>query len=241
MSKDDASALLHEYIKAVAGRYRGKVAMWDVANEAIDDRPNSNPFNLRNSFWFRKLGPEFLVSAFKWAHEADPRAELYYNDYSIEGGGTKAQHVLDLAKWLKEQGAPITGLGLQYHIDCKTSIEPGDGHYQLIDAIRKLRLSYMITELDVAVPVQRLPAGDPNRGSLPRDPADLDRQAKTYAAVFQMALSSGNCHGINIWGLSDKYSWIPSYSGGRNGAATLFDKDYNPKPAVAAISEVLQK
>jgi endo-1,4-beta-xylanase len=56
-----------------------------------------------------------------------------------------------------------------------------------------------------------------------------------------MALSSGNCHGINIWGLSDKYSWIPSYSGGRNGAATLFDKDYNPKPAVAAISEVLQK
>jgi endo-1,4-beta-xylanase len=241
MSKEDASALLHGYIKAVAGRYRGKVSMWDVANEAIDDRPNSNPFNLRSSFWFKKLGPEFLVMAFKWVHEADPKVELYYNDYSVEGGGTKAQHMLDLAKWLKEQGAPITGLGLQYHIDCRTSIIPGDGHYQLIDAIRKLRLAYMITELDVAVPVKRLPAGDPDRGLVPQDPADLDLQAKTYAAVFQMALSSRNCHGINIWGLTDRFSWIPGFSGGRNGAATLFDKDYKPKAAYVAIGEVLQK
>jgi len=241
MSKEEASGLLHDYITAVAGRYRGKVAMWDVANEAIDDRPNQNPFNLRDSFWFRKLGPEFLVLAFKWAHEADPRAELYYNDYSIEGGGAKAQHMLDLAKWLKEQGAPITGLGLQYHIDCRTSIAPGDGHYQFIDAIRKLRLAYMITELDVAVPVKRLPAGDPDRGLVPQDPADLELQAKTYAAVFQMALSSRNCHGINIWGLSDRFSWIPGFSGGRNGAATLLDKDYKPKPAYDAVVEVLQK
>lgn len=241
MSKEEASGLLHDYIKAVAGRYRGKVAMWDVANEAIDDRPNKNPFNLRDSFWFRKLGPEFLVLAFRWAHEADPRAELYYNEYGIEGGGTKAQHMLDLAKWLKEQGAPITGLGLQYHIDCKTSIAPGDGHYQLIDAIRKLRLGYMITELDVAVRMKRLPAGDPNRGLIPEDPADLDLQAKTYASVFQMARSSRNCHGINIWGLTDKYSWIPGFSRGRDGAATLFDKDYKPKPAYQAIVDVLKR
>jgi endo-1,4-beta-xylanase len=240
LSKEEASQLLHDYIKAVAGRYKGKVAMWDVANEAIDDRPNSNPFNLRDSFWFRKLGPEFLVLAFKWAHEADPRAELYYNDYSIEGGGPKAQHMLDLAKWLKEQGAPITGLGLQYHIDCRTSIEPGDGHYQLIEAIKKLRLAYMITELDVAVPAKRLPAGDPDRGMVPADPADLELQAKVYAAVFKMALSSRNCHGINIWGLTDKYSWIPGFSRGRDGAATLFDKDYNKKPAYDAIAAVLQ-
>jgi len=241
MSKEEASALLHDYITAVAGRYRGKIAMWDVANEAIDDQPNKNPFNLRDSFWFRKLGPEFLVLAFKWAREADPKAELYYNDYSVEGGGAKAQHMLDLAKWLKEQGAPITGLGLQYHIDCRTSITPGDGHYQLVEDIRKLRLAYMITELDVAMPVQRLPAGDPNPGILPQDPGDLDLQAKTYAAVFQMALSSRNCHGINIWGLTDRHSWIPGFSGGRTGAATLFDKDYQPKPAYTAVADVLKK
>ncbi|MHB8636545.1 MAG: endo-1,4-beta-xylanase [Fimbriimonadaceae bacterium] len=241
MSKEDASALLHDYITAVVGRYRGKIAMWDVANEAVDDRPNSNPFNLRNSFWFRKLGPEFLVLAFKWAHEADPKAELYYNDYAIEGGGVKAKHVLELAKWLKDQGAPITGLGLQYHIDCRTSIAPGDGHYQFIEEIRKQRLAYMITELDVAMAVQPLPAGDPNRGLIPQDPLDLNRQAETYAAVFKMALSSRNCHGINIWGLTDRFSWIPGFSRWRNGAATLFDKDYKPKPAYAAIVKVLQK
>ena len=241
MSKDEASELLHDYIHTLVGRYRGKVAMWDVANEAIDDRPNQNPFNLRNSFWFRKLGPEFLVMAFKWAHEADPKAELYYNEYGVEGGGPKAQHMLDLAKWLKQQGAPITGLGLQYHIDCKTSIAPGDGHYQLIDEIHKLRLAYMITELDVAVPVQKLPAGDPNRGLIPADPEDLNLQAKTYAAVFQMALTSRNCHGINIWGLTDRHSWIPGFSQGRNGLATLFDKSYLPKPALQAVEDVLKR
>jgi endo-1,4-beta-xylanase len=90
LSKEEAAELLHSYILAVAGRYRGKIAMWDVVNEAIDDRPNGNPFNLRDSFWFRKLGPEFLVLAFKWAREADPKAELYYNEYGIEGGGAKA-------------------------------------------------------------------------------------------------------------------------------------------------------
>ena len=241
MSKEEASGLLHDYIAALAGRYKGKVAMWDVANEAIDDRPNSNPFNLRNSFWFRKLGPEFLVLAFKWAHEADPRAELYYNEYSVEGGGAKAQHLLDLAKWLKEQKAPITGIGLQYHIDCHTSIAPGDGHYQLIDSIRKLRLAFMITELDVAMPVKKLPAGNADRGLIPQDPADLELQAKTYAAVFEMARSSRNCHGINIWGLNDQYSWIPSFSRYQNGAATLFDKDYRAKPAYNAVVDVFKR
>lgn len=241
VSKDDAAALLHDYIFAVAGRYRGKVAMWDVVNEAIDDRPNNgNPFNLRDSYWFRKLGKEFLVLAFKWAHEADPKAELYYNDYSVEGGGQKAEQMLALGKWLKEQGTGITGLGLQYHIDCHTKIEPGDGHYNFIEDIRKAGLSYMITELDVAVPVQSKPAGDPESGMVPKDPADLDRQAEVYASVYRMALSSKNCHGVQTWGFTDRYSWIPGFSRGRNGAALLFDKDYAPKPAFKAVEAVLQ-
>lgn len=241
LTKEDAAALLHDYIHALVGRYRGKVAMWDVVNEAIDDRPNNNPFNLRSSFWFRKLGPDFIALAFKWAHEADPRAELYYNDYGIEEGGVKGQHMLDLAKWLKDQHAPIAGLGLQYHIQYTSTFAPGDAHYKFVDDIRKLRLAYMITELDVAVPVQQLPADDPNRGQLPANPADLDTQAKTYAGVFQMALSTRNCHGINIWGLTDGHSWIPGFSRGRSGLATLFTRDYAPKPAYLAVQEVLKK
>lgn len=240
MSKEQAAEMLHDYIRAVAGRYRGKIAMWDVVNEAIDDRPNNgNPFNLRSNYWFRKLGPEYMALAFKWAREADPKAQLYYNDYSVENGSPKGQHMLALAKWLKEQGAPITGLGLQYHIDCRTKIEPGDAYYAYVEAIRKLGLDYMVTELDVAVPAKDLPANDPNRGLVPADPADLDRQAEVYAAVFKMALTTKRCRGINVWGLSDRYSWIPGFSRWRNGSALLFDKDYKPKPAVAAVEAVL--
>lgn len=241
LSKEQASELLHDYIFALAGRYKGKIAMWDVANEAIDDGPNNNPFNLRNSFWFRKLGPEFLVLAFKWAHEADPKAELYYNDYGIESGGTKGKHVLDLVKWLKEQKAPIHGVGMQYHIDCRTKVEPGGPFYAYVEEIRKLKLAYMVTELDVAVPVTSLPFGDPNRGTVPKDPADLDAQAQVYTSVVKMALASKNCHGVNIWGLTDKHSWIPMISRGRTGAATLYSKDYEPKPAYNALVELLKK
>ncbi|RYG48585.1 hypothetical protein EON79_04025 [bacterium] len=241
VSKEQAAEMLHGYIRALAGRYRGKIAMWDVVNEAIDDRPNNgNPFNLRNNYWFRKLGPEYLVLAFKWAREADPRAELYYNDYGVEDGGPKGQHMLALGKWLKEKKAPITGLGLQYHIDCRTKIEPNGPYYRYVDDIRKLGLDYMVTELDVTVPAQTFPAGDPNRGMVPADPADLGRQAEVYASVFKMALSTRRCRGINIWGLTDRFSWIPGFSGGRNGAALLFDGDYRPKAAWSAVEAVLK-
>lgn len=239
--KEQAAEMLHDYIRAVVGRYKGKIAMWDVVNEAIDDRPNNgNPFNLRNTYWFRKLGPEFLVMAFKWAHEADPKAELYYNEYSVENGSEKGKSMLALGKWLKEQGAPITGFGLQYHIDYKTKITPGDGFYRYVEEIRKLGLAYQITELDVALPVKPTPPNDPDRGLTPLDPADLERQAEVYASVFRMALSSKNCHGVQTWGLTDKYSWIPGFSRGRNGAALLLDKEYQPKPAYKAVEAVLK-
>ena len=239
--KEQASALLHDYIRAVVGRYKGKIAMWDVVNEAIDDRPNNgNPFNLRSTYWFRKLGPEFLVLAFKWAHEADPKAQLYYNEYSVENGSEKGRSMLALGKWLKEQGAPITGLGLQYHIDYRTKIAPGDGYYGFIEEVRKLGLAYQITELDVAVPVKPTAPNDPERGPAPQDPADLERQAEVYASVFRMALASKNCHGVQTWGFTDKYSWIPGFSRGRNGAALLFDAEYRPKPAYSAVESVLK-
>ncbi len=240
--KEQAAAMLHDYIRAVVGRYKGKIAMWDVVNEAIDDRPNNgNPFNLRNTYWFRKLGPEFLVLAFKWAHEADPKAELYYNEYSVENGSEKGRSMLALGKWLKAQGAPITGFGLQYHIDGRTTIAPGDAYYGYVEAIRKLGLAYQITELDVAIPVKPTPPGDAERGLVPSDSADLDRQAEVYASVFRMALASKNCHGVQTWGFTDRYSWIPDFSRGRNGAALLFDKEYRPKPAYAAVEATLRK
>jgi len=241
INADQARDLLHDYITMLVGRYRGKVAMWDVANEAIDDRPNQNPFNLRNSFWFRKLGPEFLVLAFKYAREADPRVELYYNEYGIEGGGPKADHVIELLKWLKQQRAPITGLGMQWHIDSGLSLAPGDAHYQFADRVKEIKLGFMITELDVAVPVVSRKRTDPDYGMTPRDPNDLQAQANVYKEVFEYALSYSNCRGINLWGFNDRHSWIPGFSRGERGAATISDQSYERKPAYWAIWHALSR
>ena len=90
ITSDKAKQLLSNYIHTVVGRYRGKIPWWDVVNEAIDDKNTTNPFNLRNCFWFRKLGPDFVKYAFMFAHEADPNVQLYYNEYSIESVGLKA-------------------------------------------------------------------------------------------------------------------------------------------------------
>lgn len=238
ITPDEAKTMLHDYIHAVVGRYRGKIAMWDVINEAIDDHPNDRPFNLRDSFWFRKLGAEFVTLAFKYAHEADPKAELYYNDYAVENGGHKADALLAMVDDARKHGAPITGIGLQYHTFLGEHVEPGDGHYRMLDAIKQRRLAFMITELDLGIPVEPFPIGDARHGLIPRDPKELETQADRYAAIFRMARSYSNCHGVQMWGITDRHSWIPQFDRSR-GAALLFDADYRPKPAYQAVLDVL--
>ncbi len=248
MTKAEATALLRTYIHAVAGRYKGKVAIWDVINETVDDAKNSNPYNLRSSFWFRKLGPGFVASAFRWAHEADPAAKLYYNDYGIEGPGPKADAVFALVKSLKAQGVPIDGVGMQWHIGVGTHLTPSDGYYQIAQRLKDNGIDFMVTELDVAVPVVVYPKTDPRYGLVPMNPADLDTQGRVYGEVLKYALSFPNCRGLNVWEFTDRYSWIPDFTIGRlkdnppgvpQGAATMLDANYQPKPAYKALMQVL--
>ena len=105
---------LRNHIHTLVGRYKGKVRGWDVVNEAIGDRPDPRTENLRDSPWLRALGPEFLTLAFKFAHEADPAAKLYYNDYNIEAGAKHESSMILLRRLIKE-GAPIHGVGIQGH------------------------------------------------------------------------------------------------------------------------------
>ncbi len=248
MTKTEAADLLHKYISAVAGRYKGKVAVWDVINETIDDRKNDRPYNLRDSFWFRKLGPDYVALAFRWAHEADPAAKLYYNDYGIEGPGAKADAVFAMAQSLKAQGVPIDGIGMQWHIGVNTQITPGDGFYRTAQRLKDNGINFMVTELDVSVPVAVYPPQDPRYGLVPLHPADLDAQGRVYGAVLRYALSFPNCRGFQMWGFTDRHSWIPDFTIGRlketppgrpQGAATILDADYRPKPAYAALQEEL--
>jgi GH35 family endo-1,4-beta-xylanase len=116
---------------------------WDVVNEAINDGNGE----YRNSVFYRVIGKEYLPLAFKWAHEADPGAELYYNDYNLDADDAKRARAVELVKYLRAEGAPITGIGLQGHYNLTTpSAAKID---ETIQIFADLGLKVMITELDV--------------------------------------------------------------------------------------------
>lgn len=234
-----AKQLLSDYIHALVGRYRGKVLMWDVLNEAIADSPNKRPFNLRDSFWYRKLGQDFVKLAFQYAHEADPRAELYYNDYGAEGMGWKSDSARDLVRWVRQQGVFVTGVGMQWHIGVDSKVTPGDQFYQNAQRLQDENFAFMVTELDIAVPVKSYPPTDPRYGQEPQNPGDLIKQADLYRAVLRYALNFPNCRGFNMWGCTDKHSWIPGFSQGKHGAALISDQNYQPKPAYWQLQDEL--
>ena len=139
------------HINSVVGHWKGKIAQWDVVNEAIADGPTGE---LRPDSPFAVLGPTFIDEAFRLAHAADPSAQLFYNDYEIEGDDAKSNAAYALCKRLKEAGVPIHGVGFQMHVDPR--------HWPSADTIRKnmeryaaLGLLIEITEMDI--PVGQLP------------------------------------------------------------------------------------
>ena len=231
ITSDKARQLLSDYVHAVVGRYRGKVLCWDVINEAIDDSTNTNPFNIKNSFWLRKLGPDFLKYAFIFAHDADPDVKLYYNEYGIESIGIKANRTLALINWLRSEGAIVDGVGLQWHIDVSTTITPGDNHYQSAQQFIDNGLDIMVTEFDVAVPTI---------GGYPNNSQDLETQANVYESMLNYVLHfTPHCKAMLTWGFTDRYSWIPSFHQDKAGAALPLDWMYLPKAAYWKMLDIM--
>lgn len=210
------------HIKTVVHHYRGRIYAWDVVNEALDDQGV-----LRDTIWLRNIGPEYIAMAFQWAHEADPRAILVYNDFMAEGMNRKSQAVYSLVQGLQDLGIPIHAVGLQMHV-----ILDGPPTYQdLRQNIRRLSnlgLQVYITEMDV-----RLQFSDRSNRE------KLSAQAGVYRRAFSACLSNPACKMFSLWGLTDLYSWIPDYTG-KDDAPLLFDRRGNPKPAYYAIIDLLQ-
>jgi endo-1,4-beta-xylanase len=135
---------LRNHIMTVAGRYRGKINGWDVLNEAVNDKGG-----YRESVFYRVIGKEYIPMIFKWAREADPHAELYYNDYNLDASDAKRATTIELIKYLQEQGAPIDGIGMQGHYNLN---HPSPAKIdETIRMFSALGLKVMITELDVQV------------------------------------------------------------------------------------------
>jgi endo-1,4-beta-xylanase len=222
--------LLHEHITAVMKHYAGQVFAWDVVNEALDE----NGF-LRDSPWHNNPGIElskesktYIEQAFRWAHEADPRALLFYKDKGGEGAGIKSDAIYAMVKGFKKRGVPIDGVGLQMHLS-----EPEVDSAAIAANIARLTalgLQVHITELDVSLPIESSGLAGKN---------DLARQAEAYRSVVHACLQSAGCTAIQTWGFTDKYSWIGSHSHGTRGAALPLDRSYVPKPAYNAMIEEL--
>lgn len=210
-TREEWMNILREHIMTVVGRYRGRIYAWDVVNEAINDDGT-----LRDTIWLRGIGPEYIELAFRWAHEADPQALLFYNDYGAEGLGVKSDAVYNLVKNLLEKGVPIHGVGLQMHISLENPPNPQEVAAN-IRRLNELGLEVHITEMDVRI----------------RTPArweDLVKQAEIYREILKVCLSAENCKAFVMWGFTDRYSWIPSHFSGY-GSALIFDETYKPKPA----------
>jgi endo-1,4-beta-xylanase len=223
--KDKLLAVLKNHIEKVVGHYKGQVAEWDVVNEAVNDDYNAG-WRTNGSVWYEGIGAEFLDSAFVWAHKADPKAELCYNDYSLEWGlreGSKASFVVEQVKRWKKNGIPITCVGTQTHIEIAHETTPQNVR-ALAKALAELGVTLNITELDIG-----FPKGEAGKLTA----ADYAKQGHLYRQFMDVFLEEPNMGEFVIWGLTDAHSWLDEQQG--KTEALLYDKQYKPKPAYDSI------
>ncbi|HKI68468.1 MAG TPA: endo-1,4-beta-xylanase, partial [Verrucomicrobiae bacterium] len=229
-SREELLQRMRDHIFTVVGRYKGKIKVWDVVNEAIADRGTNI---LRNSLWLQIIGPDYIAKAFEYAHEADPNAILRINDYGLENP-EKRRKLITLIKSLLAQRVPVMAIGSQTHVTVSSpSFEQED---QTLTDLETLGLPLHITELDVnsAQRGQRNTGADvannaeTTQGGLVADANQ--RLAKEYVTLFKVFLKHRKyAKMVTFWGLNDAVSWR------RNGRPLLFDGNDEPKPAFYAV------
>ncbi len=236
-SKEVVLERLKSHIMTVVGRYKGRIIGWDVFNESIADNADGKTESLRTFSWYKAVGPEVLNMAFKWAHEADPKAKLYYNDYNIEQGAVqnKGKHAssMILLKRLIKEGAPITGVGIQGHWHLDTDLADVE---KAIENYASLGLKVSITELDVTATGNNSGAMTVAQGDRKIPAENYVKQAEVYKKLFEIFNRHADAiERVTFWGLSDTRSWR------RGQDALLFDGDLKAKPAFNAVLEASGK
>ena len=216
---DPGIDLVRGHIETVVRRYRGRIGAWDVVNEAIEND------GLRDSFFLHALGPDYLATVFQWAHDADPDARLFYNDFDADTLNAKSDAIYATVKDLLRRGVPVHGLGLQMHL-CLWAPPKAKSVARNIRRFNDLGLEVHITEMDVRM---KVPATEEN----------LRVQARIYRDMIKVCLGAAQCTAFVTWGVTDRYSWVPNAFPGF-GAALLFDHDGLPKPAYHALRETLE-
>jgi endo-1,4-beta-xylanase len=231
---------MRDHIHTVVGRYRGRIKIWDVVNEALQDDGK-----LRKSPWEQIIGDDYIEKAFQYAHEADPDAILRYNDYSLENG-PKQKGAIALIKKLQAEGIPVTAIGLQDHVQMDWPTREQED--AAISAFASLGLKVMITELDVNVLGGKQTAeitemahqGGSNGYTNGLPPVVQQELAKRYADLFSVFVKHhDDISLVTFWGVTDGDSWLNMR--GRVNHPLLFDRAGRPKAAFDAVIRVAQE
>lgn len=232
---------MKNHIFTLVGRYKGRIKVWDVVNEALEDNGD-----FRNSKFMQILGEDYIRLAFEFAHEADPEAQLCYNDYLLTLPA-KREAVVRLVRKLQQQGVKIDIIGMQEHnlLHTPTFAEMEEA----LTTFSNVGVQVMITELDVSAlpwPGAEVSAEVSNTFAFRNEynpyPKNLpdsvsDRINKYYIDLFALYVKhSDKIARVNFWGLTDKYSWRNNWPvKGRTDYPLLFDRDYNTKAAVDSL------
>ncbi len=245
--RDVLLAVLKDHIFTVVGRYKGKIGGWDVVNEAFSDDGK-----LKKTRWLGIIGEDYIEKAFVWAHEADPGAELYYNDYNMYVP-EKRDAVVKFVRELQSKGVPIHGIGMQGHWGLNyPSLEDLEA---AIVAYGELGLSVHITELDINVlpdpfenqgaditfRFKRRKAMNPYPDALPDSMQMV--QSERYAEIFKVFNKHSDIvERVTLWGVHDGLSWRNYWPiRGRTAYPLLFDRNYQPKPAFYAVIKTVKE
>ena len=241
LSRDEALANMRAHIQTVVGRYKGRIAQWDVVNEAISD----GNATLRDSPWLQSIGEDYIAQAFRIAHQADPNALLIFNDYNNELA-YKREKTLKILKQLLAQGVPVGAVGMQLHTWMDADLREVE---KSIEQYGALGLKVVITELDLSVlpspdysadittRFQMTPASNPYSDGLPA--AVAANQARRYSELFALfARHSDVIARVTFWGTSDSDSWKNNFPiEGRTDYPLIFDRELKPKPAFDSVIE----
>ena len=217
LSLNQVQQAMESHITTEVSHYKGEVYSWDVVNE-----PFNSDGGYVNDVFYQAMGSGYIADALRTAHAADPAAQLYLNDYGIEGENAKSNAMYGLVQSLLAQGVPINGVGFESHFILGQVPSSMLANMQRFAA---LGVNVAVTELD-------------DRIQLPATTADLNQQATDYATVVGDCLQVSRCVGVSQWGVGDADSWIPGTFSGW-GAATMYDQSYQPKPAYYAALSAL--
>ncbi|CAN7160062.1 endo-1,4-beta-xylanase [Paenibacillus sp. LjRoot153] len=222
-TRDQLLIRMQQHIETVVKRYRGQIYAWDVVNEAIED---TTDITLRKSKWLDIIGEDYIAKAFHFAHQADPNALLFYNDYN-ETNPVKRDKIAALVSSLQDQGVPIHGIGMQGHWNLQgPSIEE---IRTAIELYASLGVQLQITELDLSVfefTDRRTDLTEPTSEM-------LELQAQRYEQIFELFREYRNSiTAVTFWGAADDYTWLDDFPvKGRKNWPFLFDGHHAPKKA----------